>query len=165
MSVSPVAASPVPVLHVCVTCRAGLPLAEGETAPGRHMYDAVAALLGAGAPAVQLREVACLSSCDSGCAAAISAPGKWSYLLGRLHAGLAADVLAYADAYARSKTGTVLPSRRPASLARMVLGRMPDVSALAAPAADALAPAPSAVVPDAAAPGGTAPASVPGVAA
>lgn len=120
---------PVPVLHVCTTCRAGRPLADGETAPGRRMHDAVAALLATGEPVARLREVACLSSCDHGCAAAISAPGKWSYLLGRLDTDLAPDLLAYAAAYARSATGTVLPSRRPASLARVVLGRLPDLAA------------------------------------
>ena len=153
----PVAVSPVPVLHVCVTCRAGLPPTDGEATPGRRLYDAVAALLDAGAPAVRLREVVCLSSCDAGCAAAISSPGKWSYLLGRLDAGLAADVLAYAEAYARSKTGTVLPSRRPASLARMVLGRMPDLSP---PDADApAASAPGATLAGATALGATPPAA------
>ncbi len=115
-----------PVLHVCTTCRAGLPLAEGQTAPGRHMHDAVAALLAAD-PVVALREVACLSSCDAGCAAAISSRGKWTYLLGRLDPSLAPDLLEYAGIYAASRTGTVLPSKRPASLARMVLGRVPDL--------------------------------------
>ncbi len=118
----------LPVLHVCTTCRAGLPLAEGQTAPGRIMHDAVAGLLAAN-PAVVLREVVCLSSCDAGCAAAISAPGKWTYLLGRLEPALAADLLSYAALYAASKTGTVLPSKRPASLGRMVLGRVPDLNA------------------------------------
>lgn len=116
----------LPILHVCTTCRAGLPLAEGQTAPGRHMHDAVAALL-ASDPAVELREVACLSSCDAGCAAAISQPGKWTYLLGRLDPTLAADLLDYAATYAASRTGTVLPSKRPASLSRMVLGRVPSL--------------------------------------
>ena len=117
----------VPVLHVCTTCRTGLPLAEGQAAPGRFMLDAIASLLGPN-PAVEVREVACLSSCDHGCAAAISAPGKWTYLLGRLDPALAPDLLAYAATYAASKTGTVLPSKRPASLARMVLGRVPDLA-------------------------------------
>ena len=114
------------VLHVCTTCRAGLPLVEGEPVRGRLMHDAVAALLTA-EPGVQLREVVCLSSCDSGCAAAISAPGKWTYLLGRLEPSLAPDLLAYAAVYAASRNGTVLPSKRPASLARMILGRVPDL--------------------------------------
>ena len=119
---------PATTLHVCVTCRAGQPLAEGAIAPGRKMHDAVAALL-ADHPAVELREVVCLSSCDHGCAAAISEPGKWTYLLGRLEPALAPDLLSYAATYAAHRTGTVLPSKRPASLARMVLGRMPDLTA------------------------------------
>ena len=112
-----------PILHVCTTCRGGLPLAEGQTPPGRHMHNAVADHPEAGR--VDLREVACLSLCDQGCAAAISTPGKWSYLLGRLDTSLAGDLLDYAALYAQSATGTVLPSKRAPSLARMVLGRMP----------------------------------------
>ena len=118
----------MPTLHVCTTCRTGLPLAEGQTAPGQHMFDAVAALAG---PELELRPVKCLSLCDHGCAAAISMPGKWSYLLGRLDPTLAADLLAYAETYAQHPTGTVLPSRRPASLARMVLGRLPALESAA----------------------------------
>ena len=87
------------------------------------MHDAVAGHADAGA--VQLREVSCLSVCDTGCAASIAMPGKWSYLLGRLHPGLAGDLLAYARLYAAHPTGTVLPSKRAPSLARMVVGRMP----------------------------------------
>jgi len=117
----------VPVLHVCVTCRAGRELAEGETPPGSLLHAAVAALL-ATTPAAELREVICLSSCDHGCAAAISSPGKWTYLLGRLNTELLPDLLTYVALYAASRTGTVLPSKRPASLARMVLGRMPDLT-------------------------------------
>ena len=113
----------IPVLHVCVTCRAGLPLAEGQTAPGRFMYDAVASH--EAAATVELREVSCLSVCDNGCAAAISMPGKWSYLLGRLTPDLAGDLLAYARLYADHKTGTVLPSKRAPSLQRMIMGRLP----------------------------------------
>ncbi len=134
-----------PILHICTTCRAGLPLEPGQTAPGQHMHDAVAALLAVAPTGLELRPVTCLSSCDSGCAAAISQPGKWSYLLGRLDTSLAADLLTYAAAYAAHRTGTVLPSKRPPTLARMVLGRLPDLSPpvaaeeLAAPAAKKVA--------------------------
>ena len=112
-----------PILHICTTCRAGRPLAEGQTPPGRIMHQAVASH--PAAEAVELREVACLSSCDAGCAAAIAMPGKWSYLLGRLSPALAGDLLDYARLYAAHPTGTVLPSKRAPSLARMVLGRLP----------------------------------------
>lgn len=112
-------------LHVCTTCRAGRPLNEGETPPGQFLYEAVVAA----APALDVRPVKCLSSCDHGCAAAISAPGKWTYLLGRLDMTLVPDLVTYAQTYAAHPTGTVLPSRRPASLARIILGRMPDLAA------------------------------------
>ena len=75
---------------------------------------------------VELREVSCLASCERGCAAAIAMPGKWSNLLGFLSPALAPDLLAYAGAYAASATGTVMPSRRPASLRALILGRVPD---------------------------------------
>ncbi|MBO1075161.1 DUF1636 family protein [Roseomonas marmotae] len=120
--------APRPVLHICVTCRAGRPLAEGEVPPGRHLHDAVAAQLeGLEAPPVELRAVKCLAACDHGCTAAMTAPGKWGYLLGRLDLSHAADLLAYGAAYAASGSGAVLPSRRPASLRSVVLGRIPSL--------------------------------------
>lgn len=117
-----------PTLLVCVTCRANRPLAEGETPPGRRLHDAVAAALAAHpAPPVALRPVTCLAVCERGCAAAMTAPGKWSYLLGHLEAGQAADLLAYGATYAAHPSGAVLPSRRPESLRRAVLGRLPSL--------------------------------------
>ncbi len=115
-----------PLLHVCVTCRAGRPLVEGEPVAGQVFYDAVAeALARQASPAVRLLPVKCLAACDHGCTAAIAAPGKWGTLLGRLDPALADDLLLYGAAYAASASGAVLPSRRPASLARIVLGRLP----------------------------------------
>jgi predicted metal-binding protein len=113
----------IPTLYVCFTCRTGLPLPEDGVAPGQYMHDAIAAH--GDAARVDLQPVKCLSSCDHGCAAAISMPGKWRYLLGRLDPSLAGDLLDYAAVYATHPTGTVLPSKRAASLAHMVLGRMP----------------------------------------
>ena len=115
----------VPCLHVCVTCRAGRPLPEGETPAGKFFHDTVAALADAGS--VRVVPVQCLASCNTGCAAAISAPGKWTYLLGGLSNELAPDLLVYARAYAEAKTGGVMPSKRPASLAGIVLGRVPSL--------------------------------------
>lgn len=116
----------VPCLHVCVTCRAGRPLPEGETPAGQFFYERVAGLAGEG---VRVLPVNCLASCNTGCAAAISAPGKWTYLLGGLRDELASDLLLYAQAYAAAKTGGVMPSKRPASLAHIVLGRVPSLVA------------------------------------
>ncbi len=119
----------VPHLHICTTCRAGAELAEGETPPGQHFYDRVAGLAGGHAP-VRVLPVVCLSLCKQGCAAAISAPGKWGYLLGGLTLAEAEDLLAYGAAYAASKTGTVMPSKRPASLETMVRARFPALELL-----------------------------------
>ncbi len=54
-------------------------------------------------------------------------PGKWTYLLGRLAPEHALDLLAYGVAYAASANGTVLPSRRPASLQHIIMGRVPPM--------------------------------------
>lgn len=118
-----------PVLLVCTTCRAGRTLEEGETPPGRHLLAALEQALAAHpAPPVELRPVTCLSVCAQGCAAAMTQPGKWSYLLGRLSPELADDLLAYGETYAAHATGAVLPSRRPDSLRSVVLGRLPSLT-------------------------------------
>jgi predicted metal-binding protein len=116
-----------PVLTVCTSCRAGRPLAEGETPPGRLLHDALAAALAAHSePPVELNSVACMAACERGCTAAIAAPGKWTYLLGGLTRDGAGDLLAYGAAYAGHATGALLPSRRPESLRRAVIARLPD---------------------------------------
>jgi predicted metal-binding protein len=115
-----------PILHVCSTCDAGCDLPADGVPPGKRLHDAIARLLSVqDAPVLELRGVRCLASCERGCTAAISAPGKWTYLLGRLSPAQAPDILTYGAAYAASATGTVLPTRRPASLQHAILGRFP----------------------------------------
>jgi predicted metal-binding protein len=116
-----------PELHVCITCRAGRDLVPGEDCAGRALHGTLSERLHAmEEPPVELREVTCFAACQRGCAAAISAPGKWTYLLGGLGAGLAEDLLAYGATYAASASGAVLPSRRPESLRSAVIGRIPS---------------------------------------
>ncbi len=93
--------------------------------PGWLLFEALSERCSGDDPAVDLLPVECLSLCDHGCSAAISVAGKWSYLLGGLDQAMADDLITYARAYAVSKTGLVLPSKRPASLANMIMGRMP----------------------------------------
>jgi predicted metal-binding protein len=115
-------------MDVCVTCRAGQPAREEEGSPGQDLYAALAAEA-ARDPAsgwIELHAVACLASCARGCAMVISQPGKWSTLLGGLGAELAADLVTYARAYRSSKTGALMPSKRPASLSQAVLARIPS---------------------------------------
>jgi predicted metal-binding protein len=118
-----------PQLIVCTTCRAGRDLADGETPPGALLHAELSRLLAPSSDeaAVELREASCMANCERGCSAAIAMPGKWTYVLGHLAPGLAADLLAYAGTYAASATGTVMPSRRPATLARVVIARVPPL--------------------------------------
>ncbi|MFT8731538.1 MAG: DUF1636 domain-containing protein [Acetobacter fabarum] len=118
----------LPVLHVCVTCRRGGPAMDCP--PGEQLLERLQVLLDAEhlagvAPSATLRPVACLAACDRGCTAAIAMPERWTWLLGHLGPEKAEDILAYARLYAASAKGTVMPSRRPATLADMVLGRVP----------------------------------------
>ncbi len=122
---------PGPVLHVCVTCRAGRTLAEGETPPGAQLHAALLRAQNVSRETIheytlpELREVTCLAACSSGCTATIAAPGKWRVLLGNLDETHATDLLDYAGLYAASPTGMVLPSKRAPSLRNVVLGRIP----------------------------------------
>ncbi|MBE7213401.1 MAG: DUF1636 domain-containing protein [Gluconacetobacter diazotrophicus] len=117
-------ALPVPVLHVCVTCRGDE--RDGEIRPGRRLFER---LCGVADRSITVRPVECLARCPDGCTAALTMPGKWSLLLGRLTETVAEDLLLFAGSYAASRTGMVMPSRRPASLANVVLGRVPGSEA------------------------------------
>jgi predicted metal-binding protein len=116
-----------PRLIVCTTCRAGRELADGETPQGALLHAELSRLVALAPNAVELREAACMANCERGCSVAIASPGKWTYVLGHLSPDHAADLLTYAAAYAATSTGTVMPSRRPASLGRAVLARVPHL--------------------------------------
>jgi len=118
-----------PHLYVCVSCRCrgAEPAPESEPTDGRRLYEAVKALtdrLGDDAPAHVLPTL-CFANCERGCSAGLAAAGKWSYLVGEVGPEHAADLLTYAAAYAKAKTGVVLPSGRPASLQTSVIARFP----------------------------------------
>ncbi|EHL95506.1 hypothetical protein HMPREF9946_05193 [Acetobacteraceae bacterium AT-5844] len=118
-----------PELLVCITCRQGRELVPGEACAGEALHGALEArLAGMAEPPVRLRAVKCFAACQRGCVAAITTPGKWTYLLGGLEAGLAEDLLAYGATYAGSASGAVLPSRRPESLRAAVIGRIPSLT-------------------------------------
>ena len=110
-------------LDICITCR---DRQTGAAGGGERLFKAASSV-----PApegVTVRPLSCLANCDRGCSAALTMPGKWSVLLGRLHAPQAADLLIYAHAYAQSANGMLMPSRRPESLRNVVLGRVPGAA-------------------------------------
>lgn len=111
-------------LHVCITCRAGLP-AEGEP-PGAALARALAdEAAGRPADGVTVRAVECLSACTQGCAVALSGPGKWSYVYGRLTPADAAEIRRGAALYAASPDGIVPWRERPEIFRKQSLARIP----------------------------------------
>lgn len=110
-------------LHVCITCRAGQP-AEGEP-PGAALASALARALALAPPGVTIRPVECLSACSQGCSVALSAPGKWTYVYGRLTAADAPAILDGAARYAASADGVVPWRERPEIFRKQSLARIP----------------------------------------
>jgi predicted metal-binding protein len=115
-------------LHVCITCRAGQTIPDGEPTPGARLRDAI---LDVGVPPdVNLVSVECLSACNQGCSVALSAPGRWSYVYGRLSEDNAKDVIAGAAAYAAAPDGIVPWRTRPEIFRKQSLARIPPITSL-----------------------------------
>ena len=115
-------------LHVCITCRAGQTVPDGEKTPGARLCDAI---LEAGVPdGVSLVPVECLSACSQGCSVALSAPGRWAYVYGRLSQANAHDVVAGAAAYAAAPDGLVPWRSRPEIFRKQSLARIPPIAVL-----------------------------------
>jgi predicted metal-binding protein len=115
-------------LHVCITCRAGQAIPDGEPTPGARLRDAI---LDVGVPSdVNLVSVECLSACNQGCSVALSAPGRWSYVYGRLSEDNAKDVIAGAAAYAAAPDGIVPWRTRPEIFRKQSLARIPPIMSL-----------------------------------
>ncbi len=115
-------------LHVCITCRAGQTIPEGQPTPGALLRDAI---LDAGVPpGVTLVPIECLSACNQGCSVALSAPGRWSYVYGRLSEANAQDVVTGAAAYAAAPDGIVPWRTRPEIFRKQSLARIPPIMSL-----------------------------------
>ena len=116
---------PQATLHVCITCKRAEADPEGPR-PGSLMLAALAAE--GGAEGVRIVGVECLSACDNGCAVALSAPGRWSYVYGNLDpAEHAADILDGAARYAASADGIVPWRERPVIFRKQSLARIPPM--------------------------------------
>lgn len=116
-----------PRLIICVTCRAGPEVAEDGPTQGARRHAELERLIAPSraTASLELPEGASLANCEPGCSGAVTLPGKWTYPPGLLSPDHAADELIDGAAYAVSGNGTVLPSRRPASLRQVIVGRVP----------------------------------------
>ncbi len=114
-------------LHICMTCKAGLPVSEDDPPLGAQLHAAISAL--PQHEGVELIQVDCLSACNSGASVALSAPGRWSYVYGRMTPDNAADILLGAAAYARAPDGLVPWRERPVIFRKQSLARIPPLEA------------------------------------
>jgi predicted metal-binding protein len=112
-------------LHVCTTCKAGESVPDGDPRPGALLH---AALVAKGAPdGVRIVEVECLSACNTGCAVALSMPGGWSYVYGRLTLDDVPAILEGAAKYAATKDGVVPWRDRPTVFRKQSIARIPPL--------------------------------------
>ena len=110
-------------LYVCLTCRAGEEIPDGEVRPGTLLHEALTA--GDAPEGVEIIGVKCLSACSNGAAVALTEPGKWSYVYGHMTAADAPDILAGAAAYAATDDGLVPWRERPLQFRKQSLCRIP----------------------------------------
>src|SRR5580704_9057213 len=115
-------------LHVCITCRPGQTVPEGQPTPGSLLHRAIVQV--GAPPSVNVVPVECLSACNQGCSVALSASGRWSYVYGRLSEENAGDVVAGAAAYAAAPDGIVPWRTRPEIFRKQSLARIPPIIAL-----------------------------------
>jgi predicted metal-binding protein len=111
-------------VYVCVTCRTA---PDEQPRAGARLHDALRHAIGDD-PKLELIPVECLSVCKRPCTAALSAPGKWTYVYADLPADTAADVLlAGAALYADAPDGIIPWKQRPEALKRGVVARIPPL--------------------------------------
>jgi len=112
-------------LLVCITCRAGQPVLDGEPVAGARLH---AALARNEAPeGVRVVPVECLSACSSGAAIALSGPGRWSYVYGQMGVDDVPDILDGAAAYAATTDGIVPWRERVAIFRKRSIARLPPI--------------------------------------
>jgi predicted metal-binding protein len=113
-------------LHVCVTCLAG---EDRDAVPraGRRLHDGLVEALRRQdhPPSFRIAAVECLSNCDRGCSAALSGPGRWSYIYGDLTETAVDDLIAGATRYAATTDGLVPWRERPMIFRKGVIARIP----------------------------------------
>ena len=108
-------------LCVCVTCRReGDPPADVR--PGARLYAA----LKERATDIDVVAVECLSNCTRSCSSAVTAPGKWTYVVGDLDPEQNVDdILNFARAHKAAPDGLPPWRERPVHVRQHTIARVP----------------------------------------
>jgi predicted metal-binding protein len=110
-------------LYVCVTCK------SGEDRLGQALFDALNVRIAADDEAgVTLRAVECLSVCKRPCTVALTARGKWTYVVGDLNLDShLEDIVLAARRFSRTEDGIVPWRERPIPFRKGVISRTPPL--------------------------------------
>lgn len=72
--------------------------------------------------------VECLSNCQRSCSAAVTAPGKWTYVIGGLDPDLhAGDILQFARLHQAHEQGLPVWRERPPHIRKNTIARVPPI--------------------------------------
>ena len=112
-------------LFVCVTCRG----TDGDgTDVGQRPGARLFAALDGQATDVDVVAVECLSNCQRSCTAAITAPGKWTYVIGHLDPDRHVDdILSFARAHDAHPEGLPVWRERPVHVRKNTIARVPPM--------------------------------------
>lgn len=110
-------------LFVCITCRR-----EGdspaEKRPGARLYEA----LKEQAADLDVVPVECLSNCSRSCSAAVTAPGKWTYVVGNLDPDKnMEDIAQFVRLHRAHELGLPVWRDRPEHVRRNTIARVPPM--------------------------------------
>ncbi len=112
-------------LFVCVTCRGtDTDGADAGSRPGARLFAA----LDGQATDIEVVAVECLSNCQRSCTAAVTAPGKWTYVIGHLDPDRHVDdILSFARAHDRHPVGLPVWRERPVHVRKNTIARVPPM--------------------------------------
>jgi predicted metal-binding protein len=116
-------------LFVCVTCRGSDDAAGAEEVrPGARLLAALERQLAADGATLEIVPVECLSNCQRSCTAAITAPGKWTYVIGHLDPDCHVDdILQFAHQHQAHSDGLPIWRERPAHIRKNTIARVPPM--------------------------------------
>jgi predicted metal-binding protein len=119
-------------LFVCVTCRTQTNSATDAEQPraGARLLAAIRAASREEADGLSIVPVECLSNCNRSCTVAVTAPGKWTYVIGSLDPDSHADdALAFARLHRSHANGLPAWRERPEHIRKNTIARVPPLPA------------------------------------
>ncbi|WP_315779775.1 MULTISPECIES: DUF1636 domain-containing protein [unclassified Bradyrhizobium] len=118
-------------LFVCVTCRTQAAEAAPPDQPraGARLLAAIETVPAEQRAGIAVVGVECLSNCNRACTVAVTAPGKWTYVLGALDPDVhAQDVLSFAQLHQRHEAGLPAWRERPEYIRKNTVARVPALA-------------------------------------